>query len=99
MAYREEGGKRYENPHTARLDGISKAEKSKESLTKDESDVLSFIYAKSDPLVTMDPDKVRYVKAKPSTKGLDPAVMGDNSITDFNGEFKFLGPMHKCEVL
>ena len=58
MAYKEENGRRYENPHVARLDNMSKAEKSKEARTQDEKDVMSFIYSKQDPLMTMDPDKV-----------------------------------------
>ena len=83
MAYREENGKRYENPHTARLDGLKEAERSKESLNQHERDTLDFIYTKEDPMQTLDPDKVRYAKAKPTARDLEPSTTGDNSIYAF----------------
>jgi hypothetical protein len=58
--YREVNGTRYDNPHTARLEGITLAERSKEARTKEEMDTLSYIYgAEKDARLTLDPDKAR----------------------------------------
>lgn len=56
--YKEEGGKRYQDPHIGRLDSINKAERVL-TRTQEEKDVMNFIYAKEDALKTLDPDKVR----------------------------------------
>jgi len=62
MAYKEVNGKRFDNPHAGRLDGLRVAEREKEALTTQEVDTLSFIYTKQDPRETMDPDKVPIYK-------------------------------------
>jgi hypothetical protein len=64
--YREVNGTRYENPHTARLEGLKQAERSKEARTKDEVDTMNFVYgANTDARQTLDPDKVSLDLAMP----------------------------------
>lgn len=65
--YREVNGTRYENPHTARLEGLKQAERSKEARSKDEVDTLNFVYgANTDARQTLDPDKVSSKIVNPS---------------------------------
>jgi hypothetical protein len=98
MAYREVNGKRYDNPNAGRLDNIRNGEREKEALTTQETDTLTFIYTKEDPKLTLDPDKVKYLKAKVTAKDLEASTTGDNSIYAFEKDFKFLSPLHKADV-
>ena len=66
--YREVNGTRYENPHTARLEGLKQAERSKEARSKDEVDTMNFVYgANTDARQTLDPDKVCSKLVNPSS--------------------------------
>ena len=68
------------------------------SFSKEETDVMNFIYNKGNPLQEMDPDKVRYAKVRPTEADFRGTAMGDDSILGFTGEFKFMAPMHHSPV-
>lgn len=70
------------NPHAGRLESLSKAEYEVEERTEEERERLSWIYAKQDPLQTLDPDKVRYVKSRPKVRRPAEETWGSRGLAE-----------------